>query len=51
LFRCKIFFLKCFRHFLVFGRDQKNGQRTEIIFSLTVKASLIFEKRFTVLNS
>jgi hypothetical protein len=34
----------------LFGRGENNGQR-KIIFGLTVKASLIFGKRFTILKT
>jgi hypothetical protein len=42
LFRCEIFFVKCFPYFSVFGAIENNIQ-TENIFYLTKKAYLVSE--------
>jgi hypothetical protein len=49
LFGHKLFFRKYFMYFSVFGANRK-WWSTEIIFSLNVKASLIFGKRIIVLK-
>jgi hypothetical protein len=45
LFRCEIFFVKCFSYFSVFGMIENNSQ-TENIFNVTKKASLVLENGF-----
>jgi hypothetical protein len=42
LFRCEIFFVKCFSYFSVFGMIENNSQ-TENIFCLTKKVYLVSE--------